>query len=108
MANDGRPIPQGEPNGDTGADEFEYPSRSYTCPRCQGRAYRVPRRLVDRLISIFVPIRRYSCCSPRCGWVGNVRRKQYFGDIRDQGDERVYGLDSSRPGDAKPSEKEPK
>ena len=43
------------------------------CPRCQGSAYRVPRRLVDWLMSRFVWINRYRCRSMVCGWEGNLR-----------------------------------
>jgi len=43
------------------------------CPRCNGAAYRVPRRLVDRLMSRFVGISRYRCRSTDCGWEGNLR-----------------------------------
>lgn len=43
------------------------------CPRCKGSAYRVPRRLVDWLMSRFVWINRYRCRSMVCGWEGNLR-----------------------------------
>ncbi len=43
------------------------------CPRCKGSAYRVPRRLVDWLMSRFVWISRYRCRSMVCGWEGNLR-----------------------------------
>ena len=32
---------------------------------------RVPRRPMDRLVSLLMPIRRYKCWF--CGWRGNVR-----------------------------------
>jgi hypothetical protein len=42
-----------------------------SCPACQSTYIdRVKRRLTDRILSLFVPIRRY-CCS-ECGWVGSV------------------------------------
>jgi len=43
------------------------------CPRCKGSAYRVPRRLVDRVMSRFVWVIRYRCRSMVCGWEGNLR-----------------------------------
>lgn len=42
------------------------------CPRCQSVAYRVRRRWVDRLTSLFRPVRRYRCQEFRCAWEGNV------------------------------------
>ncbi|MDP1534383.1 MAG: hypothetical protein Q8L92_12485 [Rubrivivax sp.] len=44
------------------------------CPHCQAPVKRVPRGLIDRLISVFVPIWRFACPAPRCGWTGLVRR----------------------------------
>lgn len=43
------------------------------CPRCRGLTYRIPRRALDRLISWFVPVRRYRCRSMNCHWEGNLR-----------------------------------
>ena len=45
------------------------------CPRCMGSAYRVPRRLVDWLMSRFVWASRYRyrCHSTVCGWEGTLR-----------------------------------
>lgn len=48
-----------------------------TCPRCNGSAYRVPRRLVDLLLSMFITVSRYRCRSMDCGWEGNVRVKRH-------------------------------
>lgn len=48
------------------------------CPRCNRPACRIQRRLVDRLISYFVPVRRYRCRSMGCGWEGNLREQHYF------------------------------
>jgi len=44
-----------------------------TCPRCYGSVMRVRRRYIDRLISVVVPVHRYHCISPSCGWTGNLR-----------------------------------
>ena len=43
------------------------------CPRCGGDLRRVPRRSMDRLISILVQVRRYECRSPNCQWQGTLR-----------------------------------
>jgi len=40
------------------------------CPRCGGGLQRVHRRFFDRVISIFVPVRRYRCPNRGCGWMG--------------------------------------
>jgi len=45
------------------------------CPRCGDDAVRVPRRFVDRVISLFGQVHRYRCDNPACGWEGNVRVK---------------------------------
>ena len=42
------------------------------CPHCESRAFRIPRRFRDRLISLVVPMRRYRCLSSECGWEGNL------------------------------------
>lgn len=45
----------------------------HECPRCGGSVIRVPRRLVDLLISKFVMVHRYRCHSMDCDWEGNLR-----------------------------------
>lgn len=40
------------------------------CPRCDGGLYRIHRTGIDRLISLYVPIRRYRCRADGCGWSG--------------------------------------
>lgn len=40
------------------------------CPQCKGDIHRVHRRAVDRLISVFVPVRRYRCANGQCRWYG--------------------------------------
>ncbi len=42
------------------------------CPDCGGRAYRTPRRFLDRLISLLSPVQRYRCESRECRWDGIV------------------------------------
>ena len=40
------------------------------CPQCGSELQRVHRRSSDRIISIFVPVRRYRCNNRECGWSG--------------------------------------
>lgn len=40
------------------------------CPWCSGHIHRVHRHAVDRLISLYVPVRRYSCENDQCRWHG--------------------------------------
>lgn len=40
------------------------------CPRCSGEIHRVHRHLLDRLISLYVPVRRYRCANGSCRWQG--------------------------------------
>lgn len=54
-----------------------YAARGCRCPHCGTPAIRIPRRLVDLLISMFVAVNRYRCDSSECGWEGNVRVKRH-------------------------------
>jgi hypothetical protein len=54
------------PEGSEGA------SSGLRCPRCNGPIWRIKRRLVDRIVSLLTPVRRYHC-SNYCGWEGNLR-----------------------------------
>ena len=40
------------------------------CPRCDGSLYRIHRTGIDRLISLYVPVRRYRCRADGCRWSG--------------------------------------
>lgn len=40
------------------------------CPRCGGGVHRVHRRRGDRIVSFFVPVRRYRCSNRECRWCG--------------------------------------
>ena len=44
------------------------------CPLCGSSVERVHRRVVDRLLSLLRPIRRYRCKGFNCAWEGNLRR----------------------------------
>lgn len=56
-------------------DEVGYSTPEYVCPHCNGSATRVPRRLVDLFLSMFITVSRYRCNSMDCGWEGNLRVK---------------------------------
>ena len=45
------------------------------CPECRAILNRLPRRLIDRLMSIVYPVHRYRCRSFLCGWQGTLRSK---------------------------------
>lgn len=40
------------------------------CPKCDGNLYRIHRTGIDRLINVYVPVRRYRCRADGCGWSG--------------------------------------
>lgn len=40
------------------------------CPRCGSGMHRVHRRWHDRLVDLYVPVRRYQCEDPDCRWRG--------------------------------------
>lgn len=45
------------------------------CPVCNSSTNRIPRRLIDLILSIFTPVRRYRCRAMSCTWEGNLREK---------------------------------
>lgn len=47
----------------------------YVCPECNSPVRRVRRRLIDRIVSLITPVRRYRCCAYGwgCNWRGNLR-----------------------------------
>ncbi len=53
------------------------------CPQCGSAVDRVPRRWMDRLVSLFTPTRRYRCRSLLCRWEGRVRSKGFSLSSRD-------------------------
>lgn len=48
------------------------------CPCCKGAVFSVPRRAVDLLLSIFIPVARFRCRSMCCSWEGNLRARSFF------------------------------
>ncbi len=41
-----------------------------TCPRCGNDLHRIHRRAGDRMLNLFVPVRRYQCKNRDCLWRG--------------------------------------
>ena len=53
-------------------------SEAYICPKCGAHdLVRIRRRFGDRLLSIFVKLRRFRCTHVDCLWVGNLRQKKH-------------------------------
>ena len=46
------------------------------CPRCGGVAHRIRRELLDRVISVLVPVARYRCPWIGCNWEGVFRTRR--------------------------------
>lgn len=89
-----------------------YRSPGHTCPRCSAPVFRISRRFIDVMFSIFVPLRRYRCRSMQCGWEGYFRdkRPRSFdpGQGRQYEDSNYHILESSRMKQTVLSEKKPK
>lgn len=45
------------------------------CPQCGEPLHRVHRHPLDRLLSLFVPLRRYTCYARDCQWTGVLRHR---------------------------------
>lgn len=43
---------------------------SQECPRCGGELHRIHRHGLDRLLSLYIPVRRYQCKEHGCHWQG--------------------------------------
>jgi len=52
----------------TSSPQPRYPA----CPACGGTLARIPRRLIDRIVSLVVLRHRYRCLAMGCGWEGNL------------------------------------
>jgi hypothetical protein len=46
------------------------------CPQCGAPLLRIQRHVVDRLISLAWPVRRYRCSNFLCEWEGNLRYRK--------------------------------
>lgn len=49
-----------------------YLANQSECPLCQGPAYRVRRRVIDRFVSLLMRRHRYRCAAIGCGWEGTL------------------------------------
>jgi hypothetical protein len=49
-----------------------YNAKARECPQCGAASYRVPRRVIDRVLSLLSPLQRFRCTSIGCGWEGNL------------------------------------
>lgn len=58
------------PNGST--PEYMHVA-GRNCPECDAPLDRIPRRLVDRVTSLFGRTQRYRCRGFSCRWEGNLR-----------------------------------
>lgn len=57
-------------NNETSQGKINYRA----CPTCQSTYLdRIPRRIIDRISSLAISLKRYQCSS--CGWRGNVKAK---------------------------------
>lgn len=50
------------------------PRPAYRCKVCKGPVYRVHRHFLDRLINVFVRVRRFRCTEPGCVWEGRLAK----------------------------------
>lgn len=52
---------------------------SLKCPRCGSEVHRVHRAWHDRLLDLYVPVRRYQCEDQECRWRGlRVKPSRHF------------------------------
>lgn len=58
----------------------------HQCPACQGYLIRTPRRSVDRVLSLFLPVLRYRCQRFSCQWHGNLRMDRGAGTSAARGE----------------------
>ena len=71
------PYPESQTAPDDQSDRASE-ARACKCPRCDGDLIRIRRRPIDRLLSLFVSLRRFQCTNPGCNWNGNLRKDRYM------------------------------
>jgi hypothetical protein len=69
----------------------------YKCPMCQGRLIRTRRRVVDRVRSLFSPVKRYRCANFACQWHGNIAHHRADSWESSQSDAPPFSGDLKRP-----------
>ena len=57
----------------SGSSGHIYSVASCRCPDCGDIVSRISRRPFDRMLSMFVSLRRYRCPNVLCLWEGNLR-----------------------------------
>jgi hypothetical protein len=61
------------PRRDAVASGYAFSVPNCRCPECGDILIRIPRRGVDRVLSLFVPVHRFRCPNFLCVWEGNLR-----------------------------------
>ena len=61
------------PPADTSASDYVFSVPKCRCPVCSDMLVQKSRGRIDRLLSVFVPVRRFSCSNSLCGWEGILR-----------------------------------
>lgn len=69
------------------APSFDRAVDPLRCPWCRCKLVRERRRMVDRLRSLFAPVKRYRCENFACQWQGNLSSRDTDGR---SGDRAVY------------------
>ena len=59
----------------SGSSVYNFSVANYRCPDCGDIVSRIPRRPFDRILSVFVSLRRYRCPNVLCVWEGNLRAR---------------------------------
>ncbi len=71
--NNRRLVVLARPAADAGAAAIA--THRMACPRCNSSVFRVSRRFVDLVVSLFIPVRRFRCIAMNCAWEGALRDK---------------------------------
>ena len=62
-------LPSEDVMADIDADDL----RSAPCPRCGYEMFRVKRRVIDLLLTIFTPVHCFRCANLGCGYECNLK-----------------------------------
>jgi hypothetical protein len=76
IGNAAGPVPDeslSPPSRDADAAGHVFGSPARRCPDCDDLLRRVPRRFIDRALSVFVSMHRYRCPNFLCAFEGNLR-----------------------------------
>jgi hypothetical protein len=64
------PLPAAVPRRRRRSNPLGQVSQHFSCPLCAGDVLRTPHDVLDRLLRLFMPVRRYRCASAACRWEG--------------------------------------